>query len=123
MTRPGTTGCAGDPCDGVRAPPALARPAEAGSRGNSRARLSGTPDGDLAGADVHGFNLTGEGMAVAPGDGLERAGPVTIGSGRLGGCGFTGAVLAVRGKRVVVQVHGELLVVADLFRSHAARCH
>ena len=59
--------------DGVRAPAALASAAETAYGGNSRAQLPGTPDGNLAGADVHALYLAGEREAVAAGDHREVA--------------------------------------------------
>src|SRR5271157_873776 len=59
--------------DDVRAPPVRTSAAEIALGGSSRAQLPGTPDGDLAGADVHALYLAGESVAVTAGDHREVA--------------------------------------------------
>ena len=59
--------------DGVRAPAALASAAETAYGDSSRAQLPGTPDGNLASADVHALYLAGEREAVTAGDHREVA--------------------------------------------------
>jgi hypothetical protein len=55
----------------------------------------------------------GDQQPERPGQGRQWPGPVPVAPGSPCRCGFPRAVLGVRGERVVVRAHGELLVVAD----------